>query len=164
MTEWAAPEQNCLLSVKQKCPISLPGPCLCSDPKKDSSRTPSAFEWCGSAGGCFPLASSSESTLGCLFDKCRRRLLMPPLTCSLFVQMRQRAESKLSNCSKSLQINLRLRVCLIGRLSLASVCVICSAGPSCEAVRRPLIAGLNWASFTMVMVSGSPSSRATSTE
>lgn len=66
-------------------------------------------------------------TRGCFADMCRCRLpVLPPLqACSLFEQMRQRAEP--SNCSKCLQIQLRLSV--MWWSSLVSLSALSSARP-----------------------------------
>lgn len=77
---------------------------------------------------------------GCFLDKCRIRLLVPPLLCSFLEQMRQCTAAKPSNRVKCLQIQLRLR--LLFWLS--------SVGASCPA---------SWISFMEELTS--PSSTVT---
>lgn len=110
--------------------------------------------------GCCWLDSSSEYTSGCLVDKCRRRLLMPPLSTSFVIQMQQLTAFILSKRLKCLQITLRCRGRLTGRSSLASMCVIISTGPPCGASMKPFTEEL----ISVVTLSDSSSSNATSTE
>lgn len=59
----------------------------------------------GDEWGCWVLRSC-----GCFFDKCRIRLLVPPLLCNFLEQMRQWTAAKPSDRLKYLQIQLRFRL------------------------------------------------------
>lgn len=117
----------------------------------------------GAPGSCCSLASSSDSTIGCLLFKCRRRLLTPPLSCSFFRQMRQRAAFKLSKCSKSLQIRLRLRE-FFTDLSWLGSSDISSAKYSWEVSGGPLTGQLVSESLAEVLLLETSSSISTTTE
>lgn len=142
---------------------SLPGASLFSVPQKASSVSGLVFESCEEfkdVGGCCWVDTSSEYTLGCFEDKCRHRLLTPPLSTSCFMQMRQRTAFRLSKWSKCFQITLRCRGRLTECSSLVSICVIISDGPTCgrTSFKEELIP------VVCTAVSSSSPSSATSTE
>lgn len=85
------------------CVMSSTGtPCLVSSICADepSFTFEPSEEW-----GCWVLRSC-----GCFLDKCRIRLLVPPLLCSFLEQIRQWTAAKPSNRLKCLQIQLRFRL------------------------------------------------------
>lgn len=111
--------------------------------------------------GGFCTSPATWDAPGCLLDMCRCRLLvLLSKHCIFFLQIRQRAAAKLSKRSKCLQIKLRVfRLRFKRQWTLASSSVLSSTGAPCAASRMPLMS----APFTVVVVSESPSSSATST-
>lgn len=90
---------------------------------------------------------------GCFLDMCRCRLLVPPLSCNVLKQMRQRTAAKSSKRSKWLQIQLCLRP-----TAWSSDFWWPSAETSWAASWMPVTADIVSATFTKETLSESPSS------
>lgn len=90
---------------------------------------------------------------GCFLDMCRCRLLVPPLSCNVLKQMRQRTAAKSSNRSKWLQIQLCLRP-----TAWSSTFWWSPAETSWAAPWMPVTADIVSATFTKETLSESPSS------
>lgn len=90
---------------------------------------------------------------GCFLDMCRCRLLVPPLSCNVLKQMRQRTAAKSSNRSKWLQIQLCLRPTVCSSTFWWS-----STETSWAALWIPVIADIVSATFIRETLSELPSS------